>query len=608
VITLLEKSIYLYLAGPPNDLYDLSDALKIQHPQRDKIDLYHLWKRTKGEKGWDGTVKPLKVDRSGHEASILRGHKSRVLTTMGKLGIEVSPNSKLITSPFAELTSNDINPDCIAGDFPLDHNQIHCILKWLQNGMGIGKIAVNGGKTATFAGFAATLKSYMEDARFVYITDRERLQSQVGDEMPKFLPGWGISIFGGGGQDYEGKDMVICTLAMLRTHKNDLEALGWFNTFNAVLFDECHHANADSAEELMLRFGGAFFRIGASDTAREKDILAQNRITGLLGPVLMQVDQVELIGLGRSAQPHIYVIDDKSWTGRYDLVPYTPQVGTTAWALLDGQTEMTQGIYKGPVIELDDQGNQVVVDKRILEGVKFVKVTEPKTVPGLHLIEVNGVDYEINSSYCLLERSVDRCIVRFKERNDLITEWSTFFAKQGKRTLVVATRLMHILILESLICNAYDPDLVRTLTGEDSVGTKNKTFEWFKKTKGAILITSLVKEGVSINEIEAGVVADYIGDAEFANQIVGRFLRRKKEGENVTEIAWFLDRQQRRFERGCKSVIQRLSEAEKGFIFYHPLVHPSDLSSEPRGYQVWDSQHEGEWRKDEGELPAHISL
>ena len=138
---------------------------------------------------------------------------------------------------------------------------------------------------------------------------------------------------------------------------------------------------------------------------------------------------------------------------------------------------------------------------------------------------------------------------------------------------------------------------ILTSCGDDSVGQKNKTFDWFKNTKGAILITSLVKEGISINEIEAGVVADYIGDAEFANQIVGRFLRKKKEGENEAEIVWFLDRQQKRFERGCTSVIKKLSAGDKGFIFYHPVVRPSDLSNLTAD-NVWDSKHMAEMRKD----------
>ena len=461
MICIQEKSSFLYLTGDNNDLYTLSDALKFKHPNAWNIDLYRLWRNTDGKKGWDGMIKPLKIDRSG-VGVILRGHKDDLLARMAKMKINLDRNSKLLDSPFKDMTTDDIDPRCIAGEFPLDQNQIQCILQWLRHGTGIGKIAVNGGKTAAFAGFAATLKQHMGDARFVYITDRERLQSQVGGEMPKFLPGWDITKFGGGDNDCEGKDLVVCTLAMLRKHKDDLQAMGWFNTFNAVMFDESHHAAADSSEDLVCRFGGAFFKVGASDTIKEEDPIAQMRVTGLLGPVRMQVDQLELIEAGRSAQPHIYIVDPPGWRGRHEATPYQPEIGSKAWALINGSPDLTPGIYKGPVMKLDDVTGEVVTKKtRVLEGTKFVSVTAPVTVPGLHTIEIGGVDYEVDSSYCLLDRSVDVSIVRFKERNELITEWSTFFAKQGKRTLVVATRLMHTLILETLICDAYNPDLVR---------------------------------------------------------------------------------------------------------------------------------------------------
>jgi superfamily II DNA or RNA helicase len=142
--------------------------------------------------------------------------------------------------------------------------------------------------------------------------------------------------------------------------------------------------------------------------------------------------------------------------------------------------------------------------------------------------------------------------------------------------------------------DAVNPELVQVLMGEDTKSKRDRTFEWFKHTPSAVLITPLIKEGVSINEIEAGVIADYVGDYEFANQIVGRFLR-KKEGENIAEIVWFVDRQQKRFKAGCQAMLKKLSRQSKGaFVFYHPVIHPQDVPTA----RVFDTAAEIEFHRD----------
>jgi superfamily II DNA or RNA helicase len=580
MITVIEKAVWLYMFGNSDELHALKEAFQFPHPYRSKMDLYTLHQRTNGEKGWNGLVSPIKVYRDGR-AEALRGFKDTILDKCVELGIELSDKSKLIDSPFSRITVDDIPGDLIESDFELDEGQRSIISEWLKHGMGIGKIAVNGGKTAAFAGFASYLKEQMDDARFLYVTDRERLTGQVDKEMKRFLPGWHITKYGGGGKDNTGKDMVVCTLAMIRTHLKELVSNGWLNSFNAVMFDESQHASSNQAENILMEIKGAFFRIGASDTVKDNDPIAKMKITGLVGPVRTVVHQSALIQAGRSAVPHIYVVDPgQPWSGKFEHIPYQPDPFSKAWVLFEGEHDMREATYVGPVFEHDDQGELIMRSKRVLDGVTFKKEDVPKQLPGLHLVYVDKVEYEVNSSFCLLCRSVDKSIVQFMGRNKLIVEWAKHFSDQGKRTLVIATRTMHVLLLETLLCNAVDEDLVIVATGESTTKQRNDAFERFKNTPGAILVSPLVKEGVSINEIEAGVVADYVGDAEFANQIVGRFIRKKKEGPNAAEIVWFVDRQQRRFERGCLRVLKKMyKEQGASYMFYWPLVHPCDLKT-----------------------------
>ena len=578
MLNVSERIVSIGVSGDPGELSAVVDKIKFKHPQARRILSHALYRNTGGEQGWDGFVRPLKKTEPGH-AEALRGYKRHILAAIETLSIELDPESRLLDSPFAHITTDDIPGDIIKSSFPLDENQRAIIAKWLQHGMGIGKIAVNGGKTAAFAGFAAMLKSLEGKVRILYITDRERLTTQVDAEMKRFLPGWHITKFGGGSRDESGTDMVVCTLAMLRQHIADLREIGWFNTFHAIMFDECHHAASETSEAILKEFKGAFFRIAASDTIKFDDPLKHDKIIGLCGPVLITVHQDELIEAGRSAVPHIYLIDPPTWKDARAEVPYRPNPGSKAWVLLSGEESMRPGIYAGPVYARDIDGKIQTRKSKVLEGNKIESVSVPVTKPGLHTITIDGLDYEIDSSYCLLDRSNDKCIVNFTPRNELIREWVHHFATVGKkRTLVVATRTVHILILEAMMLNdeRIDSDKVMTLVGEDSKARRDKVFTWFKRTSGAILITPLVKEGVSVNEIEAGVVADYIGDYEYANQIIGRFLRKKDD--NSVEIAWFIDRQQKRFEAGCLQMFKRLQEI-KGYLYYWPVVTPSDIKN-----------------------------
>jgi superfamily II DNA or RNA helicase len=140
----------------------------------------------------------------------------------------------------------------------------------------------------------------------------------------------------------------------------------------------------------------------------------------------------------------------------------------------------------------------------------------------------------------------------------------------------VCTRTLHIYILESLIKRAVDPSLVQILFAKDTSVQRDECFDWFKSTPGSVLITPLVKEGVSINEIRAGVIADYVADFDAAKQMIGRFIRPKKTGDNRSEITWFVDNQSPTYRRGCNNLF-RLLESVKGFTFYHPCSTPESI-------------------------------
>lgn len=427
--------------------------------------------------------------------------------------------------------------------------------------------------TATFAGAAAMIKQRYPQARFLYLTPAERLVKQATKEMRKFLPHFDIGQYGGGYKQSEAQDMVICTVAMLNRNFNALQKRGWLDTFIAVLYDEVHHCGSKSNQKILAAVP-AYFRLGASDTSKEKDPSRASSIRGLFGPLLNEVTSTPLLDIGRLARPNIYVVDIPSWAGRFANVSYRPALDSDAFMLLDG--EWVKGVYKGPVYELDANGEvkmrQVKTAEKDDEG-NWITAEEPVTVTGLHKLLIEGAELEVESRWCLLNRMYDRAIIQFKARNELIVKWAKYFSSQGWPTVIVATRTTHVYILEALVSEAVGRDNVRILIGNDSPAVRDETFQWLKQTPGSVLVSPLVKEGVSINEIRGMIVADQVADYEVARQIIGRAMRPKKS-DNVCHVVWFWDKQHPVLRKGCTEVLSRLERTE-GFKFVHPCSDPA---------------------------------
>jgi superfamily II DNA or RNA helicase len=566
MIRFKETAVRLALRGTPGEMDQLEDAFLVRPNGYMYSPRYEEYRLTQGKSGWDGYLRPLRRI-SAEEGSILRGRRDEVLARCEEYGFEMDL-SGLLPRPYDELTLADIPDDLISGDFALDEYQRTAVLTWLRAAIGINQATVSAGKTAMFAGVASMIKRQYPTARFLYLTPAERLVRQSSKEMKKFLPHFDIGQFGGGKDEMDAKDMVICTVAMLTRHFKDLSATGWWRTFMAILFDEAHHCTSPSAEKILLQIP-AYFRLGASDSIKVNDPAKQAQMKGLLGGILGRVRADPLIKSGRLAKPHIYVESMADQYGRFDDLPFHAEPNTPAHCLVE--SDWVKGTYVGPVYERDEDGNIKMRKRTEMRDNgfgKLEKVTyeEPITRSGLHTIKIDGETYEVESRWCLLKRVYDQAIVLYKERNEKIVEWAAHYSSRGLPTLVVCTRTLHIYVLEALIGKKVDPKLVRICYGWATSKQRDEAFEWFKTSKGGVLITPLVKEGVSINEIRAGVVADYVGDIETANQIVGRFMRRK-DVNNWAEITWFADDQHRSLRRGSRQVINAMETQYKYPVF-----------------------------------------
>lgn len=565
MLSLTEAATTVKVSGPEDELQKVSNELSFRPENYWRAESYQVYESTAGKHGWDGYIYPLRIIKG--TGIIARGLIWKLISTAEKLHVQVDTSGRL-RNPFGNLVVDDVADDLLVG-LVLDQNQRACIADWLSCGMGVHNVTVGGGKTATFAGACAVLKARFPEAHILYITHTERLVRQVFKELRQFLPKLDISQYGGGVKDNSGKDVVVATSACILRNFNTLR-FSWLKKFMAVLVDESHHASSPSYEKILASIP-AYFRLGASDSVKADDVSASTKIEGALGPVRLKIEPYELIRKGRLAKPHIYLVDVPDWKDRFKHCSHSAETETHAWVLLDG--EWKKGVYLGPVYEVDAEAE---------DGIKKDRHGDPVQIQSLHRISIDGHELEISSRWCLLDRTYDRAIIRFKDRNDLIAEWVEYYSNQGWPTLVVATRTLHILILEATIKKRIGSDKVKILFSENSSAERDATFEWLKKSVGGVLITPLVKEGVSINELKAGVIADPVASWEYAKQLIGRFLRKKVSGEeNEAHITWFIDRQHTNFRRGCYAVFDKL-EKIRGFTYYYPVVHPSDVKPELR--------------------------
>ncbi len=580
MISFFENATHLICTGELNELETISNDLRFRPDGYFYNDRYTRYRITGGKEGWDGWSYPFKV--SGTAAKCLRGHRDQIIALCNIHGIAMN-KAKLLPRPFADLHIEDVRPDLIEAPYPLDENQRRAIQHWLVHCIGIAELPVGAGKTAAFAGAAALLKEKHPEARILYIAQAERLVNQAFGDITNFCPQLQISQFGGGKKDETGKDVVIATPAMLNKHYHRLCMEKWFKTFMAVFYDEVHHATSETSEKVLGEVP-AFYRFGATGSPQDDKDQKQLKMVGLFGPFRMKAEAHEYIEgsatiqKGRQARPHIYLVDIPEWYNKFEHLTHTPSPMTPAYVLLDGV--WTKGIYLGPLVELDVDGKPKKKKKRTLdENKQWITVEEDIVIPGIHRIKIGNDEMEMESRWCLLNRSYDRAITRFKERNELITTWCKHFHDRDLQNLIVCTRTLHIYILEAMIKQVVDPDKVRILFSKDTSLQRDETFEWFKETPGAQLITPLVKEGVSINEIRAGVIADYVADFDVATQIIGRFVRPKKDGDNRAEIVWFVDNQYPTYRRGCNSLFRQL-ERVRGYTFYHPCSTPESIQPE----------------------------
>jgi len=188
--------------------------------------------------------------------------------------------------------------------------QMDAVMSLLANGRGVAKMATNAGKTEIMA---AMLKVY--DAKAVVVVHRKELMYQTADRFERRL-GVPVGMIGDG-----VCQPAIITVAMVQTLYSRPELLDAFYDNVVLMADECHTVSSDQMLSVLNKLPGPY-RFGFSGTPLKYTELADMKLIGATGPVVVDVTNAELIDDGWSANPDIELhvvasVEDRLWSADY---------------------------------------------------------------------------------------------------------------------------------------------------------------------------------------------------------------------------------------------------------------------------------------------------
>ena len=358
------------------------------------------------------------------------------------------------------------------------------VLKGLLRGGGVVDIATNGGKTIIFGSMIRTLLDTGFEELFnrpiFIIIHRKEIFEQIVKSLTNF---YNIDV---GIIQATNRNIKLVNVCMVKTLFNmmneDAEVLEMVKGAGAVFVDEGHHAVAKTYQAI-LSVCGARYRFGFSGSVPLKDTFDGMEMRKFLGSKFIRVTNAELISMGLSALPSVYVIS----------------------------------IY--------NNAKELVNVER---GVRAEIAKEAK---------------DLSPKQCeLLERSVgarifravyDKAIVNNIIRNNKIVQ---LVRNQEGSILIVVDSIAHGELLGKKIREAV------FVSGQaDKADIRTKAFAMFADgTQRVLVATNIVDECIDINKINVLIFAGGRKSRRQYIQRVGRGLR-KKEGKNVVKIFDFFD-------------------------------------------------------------------
>ena len=179
-------------------------------------------------------------------------------------------------------------------------HQIEAVKKIVQHQQGMYEAPTGSGKTVTCIGFLR----YIAPHKTLILVDQIGLLHQWRKELALWL-GLNIEDVGqiGDGKWKEGARITVATVQSIRSKVPEDQ---WFEQWDVVILDECHHVTAETIQAIVGAFT-AKYRFGVSATPDRKNDKFDFALN-VLGEVFHQDDEEALREAGRLMRPTVRVV------------------------------------------------------------------------------------------------------------------------------------------------------------------------------------------------------------------------------------------------------------------------------------------------------------
>lgn len=266
----------------------INKLLKVKHPN-----YFWIKKKSKRAKHWDGFVrlynKRTKQFPAGLTFFVQRHIETSIVIKRKKLK-DVSP---LICPDILHTIRMD-------GDYLY---QLETLQQMAYKERGILHLATNAGKT-----FVAAAFSVIVNQPTLFLVHTNELMNQTKEVFEKETD-LKIGMLGGSNKDFDRDvDVLVAIINSVdNLYKKDNSFKDWLEKVSLLYVDEAHLAGANRYSTVLENCVNAYYRFGLSGTPLEHDRVRNMQLVGLLGPVIKQVSNADLIKTGVTATPIVYM-------------------------------------------------------------------------------------------------------------------------------------------------------------------------------------------------------------------------------------------------------------------------------------------------------------
>lgn len=294
----------------------LYEGSKVNAPGYEYTQLYKLFKKSRGKRGWDGKVRLLKRSPT---------IKDTLIFPVGLFNAVTLSIKEATVSDYRILNT----PTLITPKVPLRDYQWEAITKAYQNTVsdiwwprGILHMATGSGKTEC----AAAMIQMTTPAPTLFLVHRKDLLYQTKERFEKY--GIVCGILGDGKHNIS--NVTVATIqtiaAMMRAGKD----CSFLAQYEQVFFDEAHLIAAtldkgNTFSKVSALLTGAFMRWGLTATPFMRDKYSDRILEGVTGDILFAIKSKELIEQDFLTPPTVKIIQTtkikgcaKSWPDCYN--------------------------------------------------------------------------------------------------------------------------------------------------------------------------------------------------------------------------------------------------------------------------------------------------